>query len=121
MPKLEVRLDPPATLAQRDEYRDVIDPVRVQVLQLDPVVVQQPAEEAVRGHREPALMEVGKGDDVAVRQRRRILKLRHLPLVHRRLPTQEATLDEALQPLVVDVGATLRHHRHEGGGSWSGA
>jgi hypothetical protein len=35
-----VQLDPQESLAQRDEGSDVLNPVRVQVLQLDAIVVQ---------------------------------------------------------------------------------
>ena len=38
-PQLEVGLDPQVPLAHRDEGRDVLDPVGVQVLQLDLIVV----------------------------------------------------------------------------------
>ena len=48
-PQLEVRLDPQVPLAHRDEGRDVLDPVGVEVLQLNLVVVQQPQEERMRG------------------------------------------------------------------------
>ena len=40
--QLEVRLDPQVPLAHRVEGRDVLDPIGVEVLQLDLVVVQQP-------------------------------------------------------------------------------
>ena len=39
-PQLEVGLDPQVPLINRDEGRDVLDPVGVQVLQLDLIVVQ---------------------------------------------------------------------------------
>ena len=39
-PQLEVGLDPQVPLAHRDEGHDVLDPVGVQVLQLDLIVVQ---------------------------------------------------------------------------------
>jgi len=48
-----VRLDPQVPLAHHDEGSDVLDPVGVEVLQLDPVVVQQPPEEQIRGIASP--------------------------------------------------------------------
>ena len=38
--ELEVGLDPQVPLAHRDEDRDVLDPIGVQVLQLDLIMVQ---------------------------------------------------------------------------------
>jgi hypothetical protein len=40
-PQLEVGLNPQIPFAQHDEGCDVLDPVGIQVLQLDLVVVQQ--------------------------------------------------------------------------------
>ena len=44
-----------------------MDPVAIEVLQLDLVVVQQPSKEYVGGGREPTLMEVGERHYVVVR------------------------------------------------------
>ena len=44
-PQLEVGLDPQVPLTHRDNSRDVLDPIRVQVLQLDLIMVQQTSEE----------------------------------------------------------------------------
>ena len=44
-PYLEVGLDPQVPLAHHDEGCDVLDPIRVQVLQLNLIVVQQTLEE----------------------------------------------------------------------------
>ena len=52
-PLLEVGLDPQVPLAHRDEGRDVLDLVGVQVLQLDLIVVQQTLEERVGGTMSP--------------------------------------------------------------------
>jgi len=53
-------------LAQRDEGRDVLNHVGIQMLQLKLVVVQQPLEESVGRSREPTLVEGDEGDDVAI-------------------------------------------------------
>ena len=41
-PQIEVEADPQESLAQGDECHHVLDPVGIEVLQLDLVVVQQP-------------------------------------------------------------------------------
>ena len=51
--QLEVGLDPKVPLAHHDEGHNVLDPVRIEVLQLDLVVVQQPSEERMRGIASP--------------------------------------------------------------------
>ena len=50
----------PGTLAQGDERRHVLDPVGVDMPQLDLVVVQQPSEKSMGRSHEPTLMEVGE-------------------------------------------------------------
>jgi hypothetical protein len=42
-----VILDPQVTFTERDEGHDVLNPIRIKVLQLDLVVVEGPEEEAV--------------------------------------------------------------------------
>ena len=49
--------------------RDVLDPIGVQVLQLDLIVVQQTPEERVGRNHESALVEGHEGDDVAIGRR----------------------------------------------------
>jgi hypothetical protein len=46
----------------------VLDPVRVEVLHLNLVVVKQPPKEGIRGHRKPTLMKAREGDDVSIEQ-----------------------------------------------------
>jgi hypothetical protein len=65
-PKLDVGFDPQESLAQRDEGHDLWDPIRVEMLQLDLVVMAEPQEEGMRGHPKPALVEVHEGDDVTI-------------------------------------------------------
>ena len=48
----------------------MLDPIGIEVLQLDLVVVQQPLEEQMRRDREPVLVEEREGDDVTVGQHR---------------------------------------------------
>jgi hypothetical protein len=54
----------------------VLDPVWVEVLQLDPAVMEEPMEEGMRRRRKPALMEAHKGDDVAITRCRNLLTAR---------------------------------------------
>ena len=81
------------------------DPMGIQVLQLDLVVVQQSSKEWVGRNRESALMEGREGHDVAIGRRRRLLTTRHEPLHRLGSPTKKTALDEALHARVGDVGA----------------
>ena len=74
----------------------MLDPIGVQVLQLNLIVVQQTSEEWVGSNHESALMEGRKGDDVAVGRRRCILTAGHKPLRRIGPPTEKTMLDEAL-------------------------
>ena len=65
-----MRTDPQEPFTQHDESRHVLDPIGVEVLQLDLVVVQQPLEKSVGGGHEPTLMEVSERYHIAVRPRR---------------------------------------------------
>ena len=83
----------------------MLDPVGVQMLQLNLLVVQQfPEERRARNH-ESTLVEGCEGHDVAIGWRRRILTTRHEPLYHVGPPMEKTTLDEALHARVGDVGA----------------
>ena len=52
------------------------------MLQLQPIVVQQPSEESVGRNRELPLADGDEGDDIAVERRRHILTSRYDPLIH---------------------------------------
>ena len=93
----------------------MLDPVGVQVLQLDLIVVQQTLEERVGRNRESALMEGREGDDVAIGRRQRILTAGHKPLRRIGPPVEKTTLDEALHVHIGNVGAMPRIH---GGWRW---
>jgi hypothetical protein len=56
--EIEVRFDPHVTFVESDEGRDVLNPIGIQVLQLNLVIVEEPEEEAVGRSREPALVEM---------------------------------------------------------------
>ena len=47
-PEIEVRGDPQIPLSNRGKSRDVLNPIRVQVMKLYPVLVEEPPEEHVR-------------------------------------------------------------------------
>jgi len=74
----------------------VSDPIQVQVLQFYLIVVPQPPEEAMRGRREPAHMEVDKKDVVAIRRLWLPLAAGHEPYVGGTPPSKKPALDEAL-------------------------
>ena len=59
-PQVKVGADPQESLAQGDECRHVLDPVGIEMLQFDLVVMQQPLKKSVGGGRDPMLMEVGE-------------------------------------------------------------
>jgi hypothetical protein len=46
--ELEVGFDPPVSLAQLDEGRDMLNPVQVEMLQLDLVLMKESPEEGMR-------------------------------------------------------------------------
>ena len=83
----------------------MLDPVGVQVLQLNLIVVQQTSEEWVGSNHESMLMEGRKGDDVAVERRRRILTAGHKPLHRIGPPVEKTTLDKALHACMGNIGA----------------
>ena len=66
----------------------MLNPIGIHMLQLNPIVVQQPSEESVGRSCEPTLVEGDEGDDLAVGRRRHILATRYDPL-HRRGPCAE--------------------------------
>ena len=82
----------------------MLDPVGVQVLQLDLIVVQQTSEEWVGRNHESTLMEEREGDDVAIGWCRHIIATGHEPLHHIGPPAKKTTLDEALHVHVGDIG-----------------
>ena len=88
----------------------MLDPIRVQVLQLDLIVVQQTPEEWVGRNHESALMEGREGDDVAVGRCRRILTVGHKPLCRIGPPVEKTTLDEALHARMGNIRAVPRIH-----------
>jgi hypothetical protein len=53
LPELEVGLDPQVPLTKRDEGRDMLNPIGIQMLWLDPIVVKELAEELVGGDANP--------------------------------------------------------------------
>jgi hypothetical protein len=71
-----VGFNPQESLAQHDESRDVLDPIWVEMLQLDLVVVEEPPKEGMRGCHEPTPVEVRDGDDVTIARHRHLLTSR---------------------------------------------
>ena len=95
--------DPQVSLTQRDEGHGVLDPIEVQMLQLNLVVVQQSPEERMGRNRESALVEGHEGHDISIEQRRGILAIRHEPLHRIGPPTEKTALYEALHACVGDI------------------
>ena len=101
----------------------MLDPIRVQVLQLDLIEVQQTTKELVGRNHESVLMEGRKGDDVAIGRCRCILMAGHKPLRHIGPPAEKTTLDKALHACMGNIGVVPRIHggwrrlrRSKGGG-----
>jgi len=59
-----VGADPQEPLAQGNERRNVLDPIRAKVLQFHLIIVQQSLEKWMGEHGESPLMEVSKRHDV---------------------------------------------------------
>ena len=97
--------DASVPLAHHNEGSNVLDPIGVEVLQLDPVVVQQPPKERMRRDCKPTLMEGHEGDDVTVERYRHLLMAENQPLHRVGPPAKKTMLDEALHACVGDVGA----------------
>jgi len=93
----------------------VLDPIGVQVLQLNLIVVQQTLEERVGRNHESALVEGREGDDVAIGRRWRILAVGHKPLRRIGPPIEKTTLDEALLACIGNIGVMPQIH---GGWRW---
>ena len=88
----------------------MLDPVGVEMLQLDLVIVQQPPKKFVGGGREPTLIEVGNRHHIAVERRRQILLTEQQPLLGRGPYMEKTMTDEAFHALEGDVGAAPRIH-----------
>lgn len=64
------------TLAQRHKGYEVLNPVGIQVLQLNLVIIQKPMKKSMDGGREPAFMKMDERNDIASGQRRRVVPIR---------------------------------------------
>jgi hypothetical protein len=84
----------PRNPSHGDEGHDLLDLVRVEVLQLDLVVMEEPPEEGMRGHPEPALVEVREGDDITIARLRHLFTAREEPLPCSRLRAEKPALDQ---------------------------
>jgi len=56
--------DSQEALAHHDEDREVEDTLWGQVVEVEPIVVQQPPEQGVRRHPKPKKVEMGERDDL---------------------------------------------------------
>ena len=97
----------------------MLDPIGVQVLQLDLIVVQQTLEEWVGWNHESALMEGHEGDDVAIGRCRCILTAGHKPLHRIGPPMEKTTLDGA--PMHTWVTSEWYHESMNDGGGYGEA
>ena len=63
-PQIEVGTNPLEPLTQGDEHHNVLDPIRIKVLQVHLVVLQQPLKELMSEHGESPLVKESKGHDI---------------------------------------------------------
>jgi len=110
MPQVEVRTNPQEPLAQGDERRNVLDPIRSEVLQLHIVVIQQPPKELVGGGGKSPLMKVGEGHNLAIEWRQCVLIVGQPTLLGGGPRAKKATANETLQALEGDIGSAPRLH-----------
>jgi hypothetical protein len=87
--------------------RDVLDLVRVQVMQLDLIMAEEPDKERVQRKCVASLMEVSERDHIPKRRRRELLGTRKDPVV----VTQEPPPDEGVDPRLVHLGSIPVRHR----------
>jgi hypothetical protein len=86
---------------------DVLDLVRVQVMQLDLIMAEEPDKERVQRKCVASLMEVSERDHIPKRRRRELLGTRKDPVV----VTQEPPPDEGVDPRLVHLGSIPVRHR----------
>ena len=77
-----MRLHPEEGLIDSDEASNVQHPSRVEVLQLQAPLVEEPMQKPVRGVLEPTLMEGKEGDDIIVLGLQNNLPQHGIPPVH---------------------------------------
>jgi hypothetical protein len=116
-PQVPVRFNPQKTLTNRREDGRLRDRVRVEVMRLHPVVVQERPHEAARWHSKPPLMEGDETDHIPWRRSRVSLARGGHPL--RLQPIEEGTEqtigNEGLQILHSDGGERPRVARRNDG------
>jgi hypothetical protein len=89
-------LDPQITFTQHDEDGDVLNPIGIQVMQLDLVVMEEQEEETMRRHCETTLMEVHERHHVPGGWHQELMITGQLPLMHVDPRLKEATLNKVL-------------------------
>ena len=91
-----MRLHPEEGLVDGEKTGDVQHPSRIEVLQLQAPLIEEPAQEPMRGVSKPALVEGEEGDDLAGPRTQKILP-RRSPLVRHLLQWQHPLLGEGGQ------------------------
>ena len=93
------------------------NPVRIQVLQLQPIMLQQPLEEQEGGRREAPFVKIHKRDDVPRRRRRTLLALGNHPFLRAHQGAQQPPRHQAVLGGLGDVGRSPEGHGEEGEGA----
>jgi hypothetical protein len=75
---------------------NVLNPIGIQMLQLDHVVVEEPQEEAVGRSCKPVIMKVHERHHVAIGWHQEVMAVGHYPLVCSGPRAKKAMVDESL-------------------------
>ena len=102
-------LHPEESLADGDEAGDVRHPRRIEVLQLQTPLIEESAQEPVRGVSQPALMEGEKGNHLVGTRLRELLLPGDPPVCHL-LRQQKPLRDESLQHRLIHSGRPPVRH-----------
>lgn len=73
-------LDTEVPLAQRDERRDALNAIGVEVMELQVVLIEKPPEKPMGGDSQSPSMEPGEGHHIAIRGMRDVVAVRDDPL-----------------------------------------
>jgi hypothetical protein len=84
----------------------MLNPIRIQMLQLNLIVMEEPQEEAMGGCRKLTIVEVRKRHHIAVGRRREVMAVGHYPLMRGGPCAKKTAIDDALHARVAAIRAT---------------
>ena len=106
-----MRLHPEEGPADGDKAGDVQHPNRVEVLQLQAPLIEEPTQEPMRGIPEPVLVEGKEGDDLIELGLRNNFPQHRSPPMHHLLRWEQPLLGEGDQHLLIHIGRPLVRYR----------